>query len=63
MQKIISFGTAAVLALAAIATWGVATTHSNHHANLSAASGGSQITPFDLMRNSKDAPHQQYDAH
>lgn len=62
MRKIIPFGIAAVLALVAVATWTTATTHSNDHANASAAFG-SPIKPFELMKHSKDLPLQQYDMH
>ena len=62
MPKILAFGIAAVLALIAVATWATATTHSNDHANASAAFG-SPIKPFELMKSSKDLPHQQYDTH
>jgi len=62
MRKIISIGTAVVLALIAVATWATATTHSHRPINASAALG-SQIAPFDLMKNVKDLPHQQYDAY
>jgi hypothetical protein len=62
MRKIIAFGIAAVLALAAIVTWATATTHSKDHVNASAAFV-SPITPSELMKNSKGLPRQQYDAH
>jgi len=63
MRKIILLGIAATLGLVAIATWGTATTHSNDHANASAAFGSTPIKPFDLMKSSKGLPHQQYDTH
>ena len=59
MRTIMAFGFAALLALLAIGAWSGATTHSVDRADASAAS----INPFELMRNSKDLPHQQYDAH
>jgi len=62
MRKIIPLGIAAVLVLVAIATWAAAPTHSHHGTNASAALG-SVITPFEFMKNSKDLPHQQYDAY
>ena len=62
MRKIIPFGIAAVLALVAVATWATATTHSNDHANASAAFGN-PIKPFELMKDSKELPLQQYDMH
>ena len=62
MGKIISFGIAAVLAFVAIASWATATTHSNDRARASAAFG-SPINPLEVMKISKDLPHQKYDAH
>jgi hypothetical protein len=62
MRKIISFGIAAMLALVAVATWATATTHSNHQTKASAAFG-SPINPFELMKSSKELPHQHYDTH
>ena len=62
MRKIRAFGFAGLLALLAIGAWSSATTHPANHAKASAASG-SPINPFELMRNSKDLAHQQYDAH
>jgi hypothetical protein len=62
MRTIISLGTAALLTLAAIVTWATATTQSSNHIKGSVAVGSS-INPFDLMKNSKDLPHQQYDAY
>ena len=62
MRKIIPFGIAAALALVAVATWATATTHSNDHANASAAFGN-PIKPFELMKHSKDLQLQQYDMH
>jgi hypothetical protein len=59
MRTIMAFGFAALLALLAIGAWSGATTHSVDRADASAAS----INPLELMRNSKDLPHQQYDAH
>jgi hypothetical protein len=58
MRKIISFGVAAVLTLAAVVTWATATTHPTHRSGASATLGGS-ISPFDLMKQAKDLPHQQ----
>jgi hypothetical protein len=62
MRKVIAFGIAAVLALAAIVTWATATTHSKDHVKPSAAFV-SPITPSELTKSSKGLPHQQYDAH
>ena len=59
MRTIMAFGFAALLALLAIGAWSGATTHSVDRADASAAS----INPLELMRNSKDLPHQQYNAH
>ena len=59
MRTIMAFGFAALLSLLAIGAWSSATTHSANRAEASAAS----INPLELMRNSKDLPHQQYDAH
>jgi hypothetical protein len=59
MRTIMAFGFAALLALLAIGAWSGATTHSVDRADASAAS----INPLELMRNSKDLVHQQYDAH
>jgi hypothetical protein len=59
MRTIMAFGFSALLALLAIGAWSEATTHSVTRAEASAAS----INPLELMRNSKDLPHQQYDAH
>ena len=59
MRTIMAFGFAALLALLAIGAWSKATTHSVNRAEASATS----INPLELMRNSKDLPHQQYDAH
>ena len=59
MRTIMAFGFAALLALLAFGAWSGATTHSVDRADASAAS----INPLELMRNSKDLPHQQYDAH
>jgi hypothetical protein len=51
-----------LLSLLAIGAWSSATTHSVNRAEASAASGW-PINPLELMRNSKDLAHQQYDAH
>ena len=59
MRTIMAFGFAALLALLAIGAWSGATTHSVDRADASAA----PINPLELMRNSKDLAHQQYDAH
>ena len=59
MRTIMAFGFAALLALLAIGAWSGATTHSVNRADASVA----PINPLELMRNSKDLPHQQYDAH
>jgi hypothetical protein len=58
MRKIISFGVAAVLTLAAVVTWATATTHLTHRGGAT-ASFGDTINPFDLMKQAKDLPHQQ----
>jgi hypothetical protein len=57
MRKIMSFGVAFVLTLAAVATW-AATTHSGLRNGATASLGGT-INPFDLMTQAKDLPHQQ----
>ena len=62
MRTIIAFGFTALLALLAIGVWSGATTHSVNRAEASAASS-SLINPLELMKNSKDLAHQQYDAH
>jgi hypothetical protein len=59
MRTIMAFGFAALLALLAIGAWSGATTHSVDRADASDA----PINPLELMRNSKDLAHQQYDAH
>ena len=61
MRKIMSFGVAAVLTLAAVVSWATATTHSTH-GNAATASFGGTIDPFDLMQKAKDLPHQQFGA-
>ena len=61
MRKIMSFGVAAVLTLAAVVSWATVTTHSTH-SNAATASFGGTIDPFDLMTKAKDLPHQQYGA-
>ena len=61
MRKIMSFGVAAVLTLAAVATWAAATTQSNPRGEVIASFGGT-IDPFDLMQKAKDLPHQQFGA-
>jgi hypothetical protein len=62
MRTIMAFGFAALLSLLAIGAWSSATTHSANRAEASAASSW-PINPLELMRNSKDLAHQQYDAH
>jgi hypothetical protein len=62
MRQLLVFGIAAVLAIVAVATWATATTHSNDRAKASAAFGGA-INPIELMKSSKDLPHQHYDTH
>ena len=59
MRTIMAFGFAVVLALLAIGAWSSATTHSVNHAETSAA----PISPLELMKNSKNLAHEQYDAH
>jgi hypothetical protein len=52
-----------LLALLAIGVWsGATTTHSVNRAEASAASSR-LINPHELMSNSTDLVHQQYDAH
>ena len=58
MRKITSFGVAALLTLAAVVTWATATTHSNPRGGATASFGGT-ISPFDLMKQAKDLPHEQ----
>lgn len=62
MRKIMSFGIAALVTLAAVVIWSSATTRSGDRAEAFAASG-SPINPLELMKGSKDLPHQQYEAH
>lgn len=62
MRTIIALGIGAVLTLAVIVTWVTGTAHSNNQAKASAPFGDS-INPFELMKKSKDLPHQQYDAY
>jgi hypothetical protein len=62
MRTIMAFGFTALLALLAIGVWSGATTHSANRAEASAASSR-LINPHELMRNSANLAHQQYDAH
>jgi hypothetical protein len=62
MRTIMAIGFAALLSLLAIGAWSSATTHSVNRAEASAVSSW-PINPLELMRNSKDLAHQQYDAH
>jgi Tfp pilus assembly pilus retraction ATPase PilT len=59
MRKILSFGIAALLTLGVIATWA---TGSGKHTTASAALVD-QINPFELMKDSRDLPAEQYDTH
>ena len=61
MRTIMAFGFTALLALLAIGVWSGATTHSANRAEASAASSR-LINPHELMRNSTNLLHQQYDA-
>ena len=61
MRTIMAFGFTALLALLAIGVWSDATTHSVNRAEASAASS-MLINPLELMRNSTELTHQQYDA-
>jgi hypothetical protein len=61
MRTIIALGIAALLTAVVILSWAAATARSNNPANALAASSSS-INPFELMKSSKDLPHQQYDA-
>jgi hypothetical protein len=58
MRKMLSFGIATVLTIAAITAWATATTRSEKQPE--AATGG--INAFVLMTNSMDLQVQQYDA-
>ena len=62
MRTIMACGFAALLALLAIGVWSGETTHSANRAEASAASSR-LINPHELMRNSTNLVHQQYDAH
>jgi hypothetical protein len=62
MRTIMAFGFTALLALLAIGVWSDATTHSVNRVEASAASSR-LINPLELMRNSTELAHQQYDAH
>jgi hypothetical protein len=63
MRTIMAFGFTALLALLAIGVWsGATTTHSVNRAEASAASSR-LINPHELMSNSTNLVHQQYDAH
>jgi hypothetical protein len=61
MRTIMAFGFTALLALLAIGVWSGPTTHSVIRAEASAASSR-LINPLELMMNSKELAHQQYDA-
>jgi hypothetical protein len=61
MRTIIALGIAALLTVSFMLIWTLSTARSNNPANALAASGSS-INPFELMKSSKDLPHQQYDA-
>ena len=65
MRKIISFAIAAVILLAAVGTWAVARARTDNHAKLidpnkAPASLGGLINPFEMMKNVKDLPHEQF---
>jgi len=62
MRTIMAFGITGLLALLAIGAWAGATTHSGKRAEASAMPGAA-TNPLELMRNSKDLAHQQYDAY
>ena len=62
MRTIMAFGFAALLSLLAIGAWSSAPPPAGHRAEASAVSSW-PINPLELMRNSKDLAHQQYDAH
>ena len=61
MRTIIALGIAALLTVAVIVSWATATDRSSNQAKASPALGSS-INPPEFMKNSKDLPHQQYDA-
>jgi hypothetical protein len=61
MRTIIVFGIAALLTLAGIVSWVTATARSNNETNALSTSRNS-INPLDLMKNSKNLRHEQYDA-
>jgi hypothetical protein len=58
MRKILSFGIAIVLTIAAITAWTTAATRSQNQPETAAAA----INAFALMTNATDLPVQQYDA-
>ena len=62
MRTTMSFGVAALVTLAAVVIWSSATSHSGSRGDAFAASG-SPVNPYELMKSSKELPHQQYDAH
>ena len=61
MRTIMAFGFTALLVLLAVGVWSSATTHSVNRAEASAASSR-LINPHELMMNSTNLLHQQYDA-
>jgi hypothetical protein len=61
MRTIIALGIAALLTVAVIVSWATATTRSDNRANMLATSSNS-INPFELMKSSKNLPHEHYDA-
>jgi hypothetical protein len=68
MRKSISLAIAAVILLAAVGTWAVARVRPDSHAkvmerNNAPASLGGLINPFEMMKNAKELPHEQFDAH
>jgi hypothetical protein len=67
MRKIVSFALAGVLLLAAVGTWAMARTRGDSQAKASEhivapSSLGDRISPFELMRRSKEMPAQTFDA-
>jgi len=61
MRTIMALGLTALLTLLAIGVWAGATTRSVNRAEASAASSV-PINSLELMRNSTELAHQQYDA-
>ncbi len=61
MRTIIGLGIAVLLSAVFIVSWATATTRSNNQAN-TLATVGKSIDAFELMKNSKNLSHQQWDA-